>query len=153
MPYIVIDTPVGKISVVQTGQSISHVLFGERKFEDVLQETPLLAQAKEQLISYFMGERKQFDLPIDPVGTPFQMQVWQALCQIPYGTTISYGQLAKNIGNPKAVRAVGGANNKNPIAILVPCHRVIGANGTLVGYGGGLDMKEYLLALEKIENK
>lgn len=103
----------------------------------------------DQLSEYFSGERRQFDVPITFLGgTPFQRKVWQALQDIPYGEVRTYKEIAQAIGIPKAVRAVGGANNKNPISILVPCHRVIGSNGALVGYGGGLDKKEYLLKLE-----
>lgn len=103
----------------------------------------------DQLNGYFAGERRQFDTPVTFVGgTPFQRKVWQELLNIPYGEVRSYKDIARAIGMPKAVRAVGGANNKNPISIIVPCHRVVGSNGALVGYGGGLDKKEYLLKLE-----
>lgn len=108
--------------------------------------------AREQLAAYFAGKRSEFDLPIDRDamgGTPFQRQVWQELEKIPFGVTISYGELARRIGNPAAVRAVGLANGRNPISIVVPCHRVIGANGTLTGYGGGLERKRWLLDLER----
>ncbi len=104
--------------------------------------------ALQQLKDYFSGERNEFSVPIRLAGTEFQKKVWNELLKIPYGQTISYGEIARNIGNPKAVRAVGLANNRNPVSIIVPCHRVIGANGKLVGYGGGLDMKENLLRLE-----
>jgi len=100
------------------------------------------------LAEYFDGKRRRFDLPVDLYGTPFQLRVWRELKKIPYGEVRSYKELARAIGSPKAVRAVGGANNKNPVPILVPCHRVIGSNGSLVGYGGGLSIKEYLLKLE-----
>ena len=102
-----------------------------------------------QLRSYFAGEREEFDLPLAPEGTPFQQEVWRRLCEIPYGETISYGELARRIGNPQASRAVGLANGSNPIPIVIPCHRVIGSNGKLTGYGGGLPIKEKLLALER----
>lgn len=105
-----------------------------------------------QLQEYMNGERKSFAFPYELHGTPFQKRVWNALCEIPYGETRTYGEIAKAVGNPKACRAVGMANHNNPIAIVVPCHRVIGANGKLTGYGGGLDMKEYLLELEKKQN-
>jgi methylated-DNA-[protein]-cysteine S-methyltransferase len=100
------------------------------------------------LEEYFAGTRRKFSVTLDPAGTPFQHRVWAALCEIPYGTTISYGELARRIGQPQASRAVGMANGRNPISIIVPCHRVIGANGTLTGYGGGLERKRFLLALE-----
>lgn len=110
---------------------------------------PLLKQAVQELDEYFCGERQEFTLPLAPQGTPFQHLVWDALQKIPYGTTCSYGEIAAAIGNPKASRAVGMANNRNPLPILVPCHRVIGADGKLVGYAGGLDIKRKLLALEQ----
>ena len=115
----------------------------------VEQETPVLKKTVEELKEYFAGERKNFDIPLAPVGTKFQNQVWAALCTIPYGETRSYKDIAVQIGNEKACRAVGMANNRNPIMIIIPCHRVIGANGKLVGYGGGLDVKEALLNLER----
>ncbi len=103
----------------------------------------------EPVALYFAGEREEFDLPLAPEGTPFQQEVWRRLCAIPYGETISYGELARRIGNPQASRAVGLANGSNPIPIVIPCHRVIGSNGKLTGYGGGLPIKEKLLALER----
>jgi methylated-DNA-[protein]-cysteine S-methyltransferase len=105
--------------------------------------------ASDELSEYFDGRRQRFTVPVRPEGTPFQRRVWDELCLIPYGTTISYGELARRIGRPRAMRAVGLANGANPIAIIVPCHRVIGSNGRLTGYGGGLPTKERLLALEQ----
>src|SRR5699024_8750818 len=102
-------------------------------------------ECKKQLLEYFNGERKVFDLKLNPKGTEFQKKIWNELIKIPYGETKSYSEIAKNIGNPKACRAVGNANNKNPIGICIPCHRVIGKNGSLTGYAGGIDKKEYLL--------
>jgi methylated-DNA-[protein]-cysteine S-methyltransferase len=110
-------------------------------------ETPF-ADLRRQLDAYFAGELRDFDLQLAPTGTPFQLDVWRALRAIPYGATASYGEIARAVGQPGAARAVGGANNRNPIAIVVPCHRVIGAGGSLTGYGGGLDRKRLLLALE-----
>ena len=110
---------------------------------------PFLVEARHQLGAYFAGERTDFELPLAPEGTPFQQQVWAALREIPYGQTISYGELARRIGNPQASRAVGLANGRNPISVIVPCHRVIGANGALTGYGGGLGRKQVLLSLEQ----
>lgn len=107
-----------------------------------------LAEARRQLAAYFAGELRDFELELAPRGTPFQLRVWRALCAIPYGQTASYGEIARAVGAPGAARAVGGANNRNPIAIVVPCHRVIGAGGSLTGYGGGLDRKRLLLELE-----
>lgn len=111
-------------------------------------QTPLLQEAEEQLTEYFAGVRREFDLPLAPKGTPFQQAVWAELLKIPYGETRTYGQLAAALGKPKASRAVGSACHCNPIGILIPCHRVVGANGSLTGYAGGLDVKEYLLELE-----
>jgi methylated-DNA-[protein]-cysteine S-methyltransferase len=110
--------------------------------------SPLLEQAVEQLGEYFLGQRITFSLPYHVNGTPFQEAVWRALCEIPYGKTCSYQDIAKKVGRPKAMRAVGGANHRNPISILIPCHRVIGQDGGLVGYGGGLEAKKFLLDLE-----
>ncbi|MCL2081272.1 MAG: methylated-DNA--[protein]-cysteine S-methyltransferase [Oscillospiraceae bacterium] len=112
-------------------------------------EGPVAKRVFAQLDEYFAGERREFDLPLKMFGTTFQMAVWAGLLQIPYGQTVSYGQLAAMIGKPKASRAVGGANHVNPISIIVPCHRVIGAGGSLTGYGGGLEMKRFLLELER----
>ena len=112
-------------------------------------ETPLLQEAEEQLNEYFAGARREFDLPLAPKGTPFQKAVWAEMCRIPYGETRTYGQIAAQIGRPTACRAVGMANNRNPIAIVVPCHRVVGSTGALVGYAGGLGVKTHLLNLEK----
>ena len=108
-----------------------------------------LGEAKRQLREYFGGERRDFDLPLSPAGTAFQRRVWDELRRIPYGETVSYGELARRIGRPTASRAVGAANGRNPLAIVVPCHRVIGTDGTLTGYGGGLPVKETLLAHER----
>jgi methylated-DNA-[protein]-cysteine S-methyltransferase len=107
-----------------------------------------LAPLRRELREYFAGERREFDVELAPAGSPFQLSVWRALRAIPYGETASYGEVAAAVGQPGAARAVGGANNRNPIAIVVPCHRVIGASGSLTGYGGGLDRKQRLLALE-----
>jgi len=124
----------------------SEVLTGEKR------ASALTDLAAQQLNEYFAGKRREFDLPLSPKGTDFQQSVWNALLKIPYGETQTYSQVAKMIDNPKACRAVGLANNKNPIWIIIPCHRVIGANGTLTGYGGGLDMKEKLLEIEGMIN-
>ena len=113
----------------------------------------LLMKAIVQLTEYFEGRRREFDLPINPKGTEFQRKVWKALAGIPYGETRTYGEIATQIGNRKAARAVGNANNKNPILLLIPCHRVIGADGSLTGFGCGLNIKEYLLNLEKENGK
>jgi len=115
---------------------------------DWLEDRAFFSETIRQLRAYFEGGLKEFDLPLAPEGTEFQMRVWQSLRDVPYGETISYGQLAARLGNPKASRAVGLANGSNPIPIIIPCHRVIGSNGSLVGYGGGLENKKILLALE-----
>ena len=113
-----------------------------------IEETPLHREVFIQLQEYFFGSRKVFDLPLAPVGTDFQMRCWEALLQIPYGETRSYGDIARSVDSPKGFRAVGMANNRNPIAIVIPCHRVIGSDGKLVGFGGGLDIKKFLLDME-----
>ena len=145
------ETALGTIGIAETGDKITHLFFEGEKFpekEYEKKETPVLAEAGKQLKEYFSGERKEFDLPLAPVGTEFMLRVWKALQAIPYGETRSYKEIAAMAGNSKACRAVGMANNRNPIAIVIPCHRVIGANGDLVGYGGGLDKKIFLLDLE-----
>ena len=143
------ETILGSVTFVEEDGALLAVTT-HRSYEGICQETPLIKEACRQLSEYLKGERKTFDLPLNPKGTDFQKCVWRALCDIPYGETRTYKQIAEAIGNPKAVRAVGMANNRNPITIIVPCHRVIGANGKLVGYGGGLEMKEFLLRLEKV---
>lgn len=145
------QTSIGEVWIVENGTAITNLYFpGEKPSQDAqVEETALLKKAEEQLQDYLTGKRKSFELPFAPQGTEFQQKVWQALQEIPYGETRSYGEVAKTIGNSKAYRAVGMSNNKNPIPIFIPCHRVIGANGKLVGYAGGLDSKEYLLKLEK----
>jgi methylated-DNA-[protein]-cysteine S-methyltransferase len=110
---------------------------------------PVLRAAEKQLREYFAGKRSRFDLKLDFVGTPFQKKVWRALLKIPFGETRSYGDIARQVGSPKAVRAVGAANGRNPISIVAPCHRVIGSNGKLIGFAGGLPVKEYLLEMER----
>ncbi|WML33137.1 methylated-DNA--[protein]-cysteine S-methyltransferase [Clostridium sp. OS1-26] len=144
------ETKIGKIGIVENGRAITHLYFGEIIPKDInIVETPLLKKANQELQEYLDGKRKVFDLPLAPEGTEFMEKVWKALKKIPYGETFSYKDIAKNIGNIKASRAVGMANNRNPILIFIPCHRVIGANGNLVGYAGGLDVKEKLLEMEK----
>jgi len=146
------DTKIGKIGIEENGRAITKIYFTNKDNEEEIingNETILLKEAIKQLNEYFDGKRSSFDLPMEPKGTEFQNKVWNALKEIPCGETRSYGEIAKIIGNEKASRAVGMANNKNPIPIIVPCHRVIGANGKLVGYAGGLDIKEKLLDLEK----
>lgn len=144
------ETSIGWIGITENGFGITHLTFSDRvPFETEIKETALLAEAAKQLREYLAGGRTFFELNLMPEGTPFQKKVWQILTTIPYGKTCTYKQVAEIMGNPKACRAVGMANNKNPLAIFIPCHRVIGAGGKLVGYGGGLDLKEKLLQIEK----
>lgn len=136
--------------IVQQGEAVKEILFEEKITDAVpIRSTELLLCAQRQLNEYFSGSRKVFSLPLALTGTPFQRKVWQQLTQIPYGEVRSYGQIAQAVGNPKACRAVGAANHCNPIPILVPCHRVVGANGSLTGYAGGLWRKNLLLQLEQ----
>ncbi len=147
-----LDSPLGKIGIVEGNEKITQVFFVDYENTSDLyieKSTNLLHNAQEQLSQYFSGQRKIFDLPLDPRGTNFMKNDWKALIEIPYGETRSYKQIAEAIGNPNACRAVGMANNRNPIAIVIPCHRVIGADGNLVGYAGGLHLKKYLLELEQ----
>ncbi|WP_288845207.1 methylated-DNA--[protein]-cysteine S-methyltransferase [uncultured Alistipes sp.] len=150
-----LDTPVGPVTVTATERAVTAVRFGAAgpAVGQAGDLPPVLRQAVEELREYFAGERREFTLPLAPAGTPFQQQVWTALREIPYGATCSYGRIAGRIGRPKACRAVGMANNRNPIAIVVPCHRVVGASGALVGYAAGLEVKEKLLALESMNNE
>jgi methylated-DNA-[protein]-cysteine S-methyltransferase len=154
MNYTTIDSPVGELlaSADAAGRITGlHFLDGHRqpaRDSSWVRDEGALAPLRRQLEEYFAGERRGFELDLAPSGSPFQLDVWRALCAIPYGETASYGEIAATVGQPGAARAVGGANNRNPIAIVVPCHRVIGANGTLTGYGGGLPRKQQLLALE-----
>lgn len=142
-------SPVGYLQLEENGQAITRIAFVETKLEHETAPTPLLAAAAEQLEAYFAGRLDRFDLPVALSGTPFQGKVWQALRQIPYGETRTYQEIAAAVGNPAACRAVGMANHHNPLAIVVPCHRVIGKNGALTGYAGGLDRKRFLLDLER----
>lgn len=145
------ETEIGKIGIAENGIAITDLFFvnEHEPLDSILEETDLLKNASKQLREYLEGRRFCFDLPIKTEGTEFQLKVWKALESIPYGQTRSYKQIAEMVGRPKAYRAVGMANNKNPISIIIPCHRVIGANGDLVGYGSGLDKKDILLRLEK----
>lgn len=147
-----IDSPVGLLRLAADGVGLRQLDFLDERAKPVPAEwrrgeAPLKAVI-QQLKAYFAGTLREFDLPLAPEGTEFQRRVWGALCEIPYGATVSYSDLALRVGNPKGCRAVGLANGRNPIAIVIPCHRVIGRNGTLVGYGGGLPIKQKLLALE-----
>lgn len=145
-------SPVGAIELIGRGDVLTGLVIDAKEGAAAdptwLAAPSAFAEVCEQLADYFAGQRTDFDVAVDPGGTPFQRTVWTALLEIPSGHTTNYGRLAAAIGNPKAVRAVGAANGRNPIPILIPCHRVIGANGDLIGYGGGLHVKARLLALE-----
>ena len=154
MNYGWVESPVGELLIVADEAAVRMIGFREGQHPGSVKEGwrqggSLVAEVGRQLDEYFEGRRRQFDLPLAPSGTPFQLRAWKALQDIPYGATRSYGEQARAMGQPKAVRAVGAANGRNPIAIVVPCHRVIGGDGRLTGYGGGLDVKQYLLELER----
>lgn len=140
-------TCIGEIWIAEENNKIVYVAFSE--INGIKNETPLIIETYKQLNEYFIGERTNFNVPLSLDGTLFQTKVWNELMKIPYGQTVSYKYIAEKIGNPNASRAVGLANNKNKIAIIVPCHRVIGSNKKLVGYAGGLDIKKYLINLEQ----
>lgn len=146
-----IDSPVGPMKLVSDGAALVQVIFVDEPFDESARNDhdSVLDEAKSQLAAYFTGTRREFDLPLELSGTEFQLRVWEQLRGIPFGTTTSYGEIAARLGmRPGSSRAVGLANGANPIAVVVPCHRVIGANGTLIGYAGGLQRKRLLLALE-----
>lgn len=154
--YMYMDSPVGALKLVAHDQALVAVMWDNEDHKRVRlaeliedRQHPMLLRVKKQLEQYFVGQRQQFDLPLDFQGTDFQQQVWQALLTIPYGEKRSYKDIAVQIGNEKAVRAVGAANGRNPISIIAPCHRVIGSSGALVGFAGGLDKKQILLSLEQ----
>ena len=155
LSYLYMDSPVGQLKLVANEHALVAILWDNEnpkrvRLAELIEEVshPILLNTQQQLIEYFSGQRKVFDIPLDFEGTDFQKKVWSALLTIPYGETRSYKQIAQQLGHEKAVRAVGAANGKNPISIIAPCHRVIGAGGALVGFAGGLDKKEILLSLE-----
>jgi methylated-DNA-[protein]-cysteine S-methyltransferase len=143
-------TPVGELTLVASSAGLRELLWPERPDRPSAIEAPskLLDEAARQLNAYFAGELRRFDLPLDLAGTEFQLRAWRALADIPYGETISYGEQARQLGRPRAARAVGAANGRNPLPIVLPCHRVVGAGGSLVGFGGGLSRKQRLLEHE-----
>ena len=161
--YDEMNSPIGKLTIVTSLKGLHAVLWdGDRKnpeCEKIIKtlrqskDEPTIIRTKKQLTEYFQGKRKIFDLPLVINGTDFQIQVWRQLLKIPYATTVSYAEQAEKIGDKNKARAVGTANGSNPISIIIPCHRVIGNNGNLVGFGGGLDKKAYLLKLEKDQGK
>ena len=158
--YCIVPSPLGNLILLSdaTHQALAALWISGEKHASPVQadwqpDQHILPAERTQLAEYFAGTRTEFNLSLAPIGTPFQMQAWQALREIPYGTTQSYAQQAARIGNPKACRAIGLANGRNPISIIVPCHRVIGANGSLTGYGGGLPAKKWLLNHESQHRK
>jgi methylated-DNA-[protein]-cysteine S-methyltransferase len=147
--YTTIDSPIGEILLTGEGGALTRLYMSPFEIDPAWDHDPdALAEPARQLAEYFAGERTEFELELAPAGTAFQQRVWALLLEIPYGETTTYGALADELGNPRTVRAVGLANGRNPISIVVPCHRVIGADGSLVGYGGGLERKRALLAHE-----
>ena len=152
--YFCYDTEIGRIKISEKDEKIIRFVFSDYKKEDEIEkETDAIRKTYLQLKEYLSGKRKNFDIEIEMIGTEFQKKVWKELLNIPYGETRSYKDIAIAIGNEKACKAVGNANNKNPIAIIVPCHRVVGSNGSMTGYAGGLDIKEKLLKIEKYNIK
>ncbi len=151
--FTIITSPIGRLTLVAAGEALTGLYFeddphGAAATRGAARDERRLRRAAEQLDEYFAGRRDRFELALAPRGTAFQQTVWRALQRIPFGQTATYGDIARAVGKPAAVRAIGGANHRNPIAIVIPCHRVIGADGTMTGYGGGLDRKRTLLALE-----
>ncbi len=156
MYYTWVESPIGRLLLISNGDSLTGLYMTDPKHAEPIQSdwhedtnAQPFPQTRKQLEEYFQGKRKEFDLPIELRGTNFQKRVWQALSGIPFGITISYKQLAMRIGNPASVRAVGQANGNNPVSLIVPCHRVIGADGSLTGYGGGIERKAALLEFEQ----
>ena len=161
LSYKDIASPIGKLSIIASAKGLCGLYFSSndsRKYFSQMERDgtlvkdeahKLLASVQSQLDEYFAGKRKEFKLPLDMQGTVFQINAWRQLQKIPYGKTISYGEQAARLGDPKKARAIGGANNRNPLAIIVPCHRVVGSDGKLVGFGGGLGTKQFLLDLER----
>lgn len=147
--YFTYRTPVGSVSIGTDGAAITHLVLGEHPLPGDRKPSEITNRAAQELQEYFAGKRKVFDLPLSPRGSEFQKKVWETLQGIPYGETRSYADIARDIGNPQAQRAVGSANNKNPIQILIPCHRVIASSGKIGGYAGGITTKEFLLNLER----
>ena len=154
--YKMMESPVGKLKLVASDKGLTAILWEKDdpsrvRLSEMIEDRqhPVLVETEQQLGEYFTGKRKTFTVPLDLRGTRFQQNVWEALCSIPFGETRSYGQLAEQLGNPRATRAVGAANGRNPISIIVPCHRVIGSSGKLTGFAGGLETKARLLHLEQ----
>ncbi len=154
-----VESPIGCLTLVASDDGLTHILFEGQEPGDVglpadlpeVPDDPVLAEAARQLGEYFAGGRRSFDVPLDLRGTEFQRAAWLALAEVPYGETRSYGEQAEAIGRPGAFRAVGAANGRNPVPIVLPCHRIVGADGSLTGFGGGLPVKEHLLGLERAQ--
>ena len=158
--YKIMKSPVGNLKLIASDEGLSAILWENDDLSRVrvkpdIQDSnhKILKQAEIEINEYFRGIRTSFSIPMTPKGTDFQLRVWEELKNIPYGKTISYGELAKRIGNPKASRAVGAANGKNPLSIIIPCHRVIGSSGKLTGFAGGIKVKSQLLSIEKMERQ
>lgn len=149
MNYFIKNTVLGEVTIVEEKGFVTRLFFGAKKVAGNFFESPIINQAFNQLEEYLQGKRKDFTLPLNPIGTSFQQKVWSALYLIPYGCTKTYKEIAERIGNSSAQRAVGLANNKNPIPIFIPCHRVISSDGSLNGYSGGVKLKEKLLKIEQ----
>ncbi|MGC6479164.1 MAG: methylated-DNA--[protein]-cysteine S-methyltransferase [Flavobacteriaceae bacterium] len=146
----IISTPLGNIALKANSSHVTGLRFVEQAVSDKKNNSPIVQQTEKQIEEYFTGERKQFDLPLNPEGTEFQKRIWSLLLKIPFGSTLSYLKLAQLSGNVRGIRAVAAAVGKNPILILIPCHRIIGSNGKMIGYAGGIQRKENLLNLEKV---
>jgi methylated-DNA-[protein]-cysteine S-methyltransferase len=160
--FLTLPSPIGPLTIAATDRGLAALYMASEKHGQSASErstwvrddtapgpaSPILARCRDQLTAYFQGQLRTFDLPLDPTGTDFQQRVWRELRRIPFGATSTYGALARQLGNPGASRAVGSANGHNPISIVVPCHRVVGSDGSLTGYGGGLERKKWLLAHE-----
>lgn len=151
--YTTVDSPIGELLLLGDGGALRGLYMQEGRKPGTVprgwaRDPEAFVEVRTQLGEYFAGERRSFDLPLEPAGSPFQLQVWRALREIGYGETLSYGELARRIGRPNAPRAVGAANGANPLSVVIPCHRLVGADGTLTGYGGGIERKRLLLDLE-----
>jgi methylated-DNA-[protein]-cysteine S-methyltransferase len=155
MPYTIYDSPVGQLTLVASDAGLQAVWWPADARSPVTRESddehPVLRVTAGQLDEYFSGGRREFDLPLDPTGTPFQQKVWEVLRGIPYGQTITYGEQARLLGDARKARAVGAANGRNPISIIVPCHRVVGSTGALTGFAGGVETKRWLLDFERAQ--
>lgn len=151
LQYKVVASPLGPLKLVARGEALAAILWPQERLGELVEavESPVLDETERQLVEYFAGRRQRFELPLDFVGTDFQREVWAALLTIPFGEMRSYADIARQLGKPKAIRAVGAANGRNPISIVAPCHRVVGSDGSLTGFAGGLDAKRMLLALER----